>query len=90
MICSTAVATNPASFSISFINASCVFYSSPHATALVFVLSAHTVVTTTPHVTEEATVKEKSSSARLVANRLQPVKMGTMVVLGPRKEPTSQ
>ena len=79
----------PASLSISFISTSCVFFSSPHAT-LVFVLSAHTVVTTTPHVTEEATVKEKSSSARLVANRLQPVKMGTMVVLGPRKEPTSQ
>ena len=58
--------------------------------SLVFMLSAHTVDTTTPHVTEEATVKEKSSSARLVANRLQPVKMGTMVVLGPRKEPTSQ
>jgi hypothetical protein len=39
---------------------------------------------------EEAAVKEKSLVARLVANRLQPVKMGTMVVLGPRKEPTSQ
>jgi len=53
-------------------------------------MSAHTVDTTTPHVMEEAAVKEKSLTARLVANRLQPVKMGTMVVLGPRKEPTSQ
>jgi len=39
---------------------------------------------------EEAAVKEKSLIARLVAHGLQPVKMGTMVVLGPRKEPTSQ
>ena len=67
-----------------------VFFFTARRYALVFMMSAHTVDTTTPHVTEEATVKEKSSSARLVAHGLQPVKMGTMVVLGPRKEPTSQ